>query len=268
MEASRHDVWAAGDSYDAYMGRWSRRMAPRFLDWFDAPPALDWLEVGCGTGALTEAILARAAPASVLAIDSSEAFVAMARRRNADDGRANFRAGDAQALGEADARRDVVVSGLVLNFVPDRRQALAEMRRVLRARGRIGFYVWDYPGGGVEFMRAFWRAAIALDPGAADLAEDRRFPFCTRESLAELVEGADLRITGATAVEDEAVFRDFNDYWRPFTLGAGPAPGYCAGLEPEARDRLRRRLEETLPADADGTIHTRLRAWAFRAVPA
>lgn len=268
MEASRHDVWAAGDSYDAYMGRWSRRIAPRFLDWFDAPPALDWLEVGCGTGALTEAILARGAPASVLAVDSSEAFVAMARRRTADDGRAIFRAGDAQALGEADASRDVVVSGLVLNFVADRPKALAEIRRVLRPGGRIGLYVWDYPGGGVEFMRIFWRAAVALNPAAADLAEDRRFPFCTREGLAGLVEGADLRITGATAVEDAAVFHDFHDFWRPFTLGAGPAPGYCAGLEPEAREQLRRRLEETLPADADGAIHTRLRAWAIRAVPA
>lgn len=266
-EASRHDAWQAGDSYDAYMGRWSRRIAPRFLDWLDAPPALDWLEVGCGTGALTEAILARGAPASLVSVDASEGFVATARDRVAD-GRATFRAGDAQALDEPDASRDVVVSGLVLNFVPDRLRALAEMKRVLRpgaSGGRIGFYVWDYPGGGVAFMRAFWDAAIALDPAAAELGEGRRFAFCTPDGLAELVQEAGLALAGSTAIEEEAVFRDFEDFWRPFTLGAGPAPGYCASLPPPAREQLRQSLEADLPRQPDGSIHMPLRAWAVKA---
>lgn len=266
MEASRHDAWAAGDSYEAYMGRWSRRIAPRFLDWFAAPPDVDWLEVGCGTGALTGAILARGDPGSVLAIDPSETFVASARRRIVD-GRVLFRVGDAQALGEADESRDAVVSGLALNFIPDRSKALSEMRRVLRPGGRIGFYVWDYPGGGVDFMRAFWTAAVDLDLAAEDLGEGRRFAFCTPGGLAALVETAGLRLAGSTAIEEESLFRDFDDYWRPFTLAAGPAPGYCARLEPDARERLRRRLEETLPCGADGSIRLRLRAWAIKAEP-
>jgi SAM-dependent methyltransferase len=236
------------------------------VEWLDAPPGLDWLEIGCGTGALTEAVLACGAPGSVLAIDPSEGFVATARRRNADDRRAVFRTGDAQALGEANASRDIVVSGLVLNFVPDRLEALAEMRRVLRSGGRVGFYVWDYPGGGVGFMRAFWTAAVSLDAAAEDLAEGRRFPFCTPDALAELAASAGLRVTGVTALEDEAVFRDFADFWRPFTLGAGPAPGYCAGLPPEARERLRQRLDTDLPREPDGSIRTGLRAWAVQAV--
>ena len=266
-EASRHDAWQAGDSYDAYMGRWSRLIAPRFLDWFNAPPALDWLEVGCGTGALTEAILLRAGPATLLSIDPSEGFIATARGRIAD-GRVAFRTGDAQATGEPDGSRDVVVSGLVLNFVPDRGRALAEMRRVLRPDGCAGFYVWDYPGGGIEFMRAFWNAASALDPAAAALGEGRRFPFCTPEGLASLVEDAGLAFAGSTAIEEEAVFRDFDDFWRPFTLGAGPAPGYCASLEPAARDGLRQRLEADLPRQPDGSIRTGLRAWALKAAVA
>jgi SAM-dependent methyltransferase len=266
-EASRHDAWGAGDSYDAYMGRWSRRIAPHFLDWFDAPPALDWLEVGCGTGALTEAILVRGAPSSLVSIDSSEGFVATAEGRTTD-GRVTFRVGDGHALGEPDGSRDVVVSGLVLNFLPDRQRALAEMKRVLRPGGMLGFYIWDYPGGGVGFMRAFWTAAAALDPAAAELGEGYRFPFCTPEGLGQLVEDAGLSLSGGAAIEEEALFRDFDDFWVPFTLGAGPAPGYCASLAPPARERLRQRLEADLPREPDGSIRTALRAWAVKAAPA
>jgi SAM-dependent methyltransferase len=263
-EANRHDAWQAGDSYDAYMGRWSRQVAPRFLDWLAPAPGLDWLEVGCGTGALSAAILARCDPASLVAIDPSEGFVASARA-NVPDARATFRVGDAQDLDAADASKDVVASALVLNFVPDRAKALAEMKRVARPGGTVAFYVWDYPGGGVEFMRAFWTAATALDPDARDLTEDRRFPFCTPEGLAALARSAGLGAVVCEPIEAPTVFRDFDDLWRPFTLGAGPAPGYCAKLPPEARERLRVRLRDSLPHQADGTIPLKVRAWAVRA---
>jgi SAM-dependent methyltransferase len=262
-ETSRHDAWQAGDSYDAYMGRWSRRIAPRFLDWLGAPGGLDWLEVGCGTGALSAAVLARCGPNSLVAIDPSEGFIAKARA-NVPDGRVAFRVGDAQALPAETASRDVVVSALVLNFVPDKVKALAEMRRVARAGGTVGFYVWDYPGGGVEFMRAFWTAATALDPAARDLTEDKRFPFCTPDGLADLAARAGLAPVACAAIEAPTVFRDFDDYWRPFTLGAGPAPGYCASLATEARERLRQKLHDTLPRQQDGSIALKVRAWAVK----
>ena len=263
--ADRHDAWQAGDSYDLYMGRWSRRIAPRFLDWLGAPDDLDWLEVGGGTGALSAAILARAAPRSLISIDPSEGFLAKARA-NVPDGRAEFRVGDAQALPIETGSRDVVVSGLVLNFVPDKERALAEMRRVARSGARIGFYVWDYPGGGVEFMRAFWDAAAALDPGANDLGEGRRFPFCTAQGLTDLAARAGLTPVDCTAIEVPTVFADFEDYWRPFTLGTGPAPGYCASLAPDARERLKNKLHDRLPRAADGSIPMKARAWAVRTI--
>lgn len=266
-EASRHDAWQAGDNYDAYMGRWSRQLAPRFLDWLDAPQDRDWLEVGCGTGALSAAVLSRCKPRSLIAIDASEGFVSAARA-NVPDARARFEVGDAQDLQVATASRDVVVSALVLNFVPDRTTALAEMKRVVRAGGTIGFYVWDYPGGGVEFMRAFWTAAAALDPAAQELTEDRRFPFCTPDGLTELARSAGLEPVSCVSIEVPTVFRDFDDYWRPFTLGAGPAPGYCVKLEPTARERLRAKLAESLPHGADGTIPLKARAWALKTVVA
>jgi SAM-dependent methyltransferase len=266
-ETSRHDAWQAGDSYDAYMGRWSRAVAPRFLDWLAPAQGLDWLEVGCGTGALSAAVLSQCKPRSLVAVDPSEGFVATARR-NVPEGRAEFKVGDAQNLDLATASRDVVVSALVLNFVPDKPKALAEMKRVARREGTIGFYVWDYPGGGVEFMRAFWRAAISLDPKASDLTEDRRFPFCTPEGLTDLAARAGLGPTRCEPIVVPTVFRDFDDYWLPFTLGAGPAPGYCANLDPAARERLKAKLHQSVPRSADGSIPFRARAWALKAIVA
>lgn len=263
-EATRHDAWQAGDAYDNYMGRWSRLVAPRFLGWLSPAPTLDWLEVGCGTGALSAAILAACAPKSLISIDPSEGFVAKARE-NVNDGRVSFEVGNAQSLSYEDASRDIAVAALVLNFVPDRPRALAEMKRVLRGGGTLGFYVWDYPAGGVEFMRAFWTAATALDPKAAELNENRRFPFCTADGLTGLVKDAGFTAIGIEAIEVPTVFRDFDDYWRPFTLGAGPAPGYCAALSPAAREALKQKLQADLPRAADGSIAMKARAWALSA---
>lgn len=266
-QASRHDAWQAGDSYDLYMGRWSRQIAPRFLDWLEPADHLDWLEVGCGTGALSAAILARCNPNSLVSVDPSEGFLARARA-NVPDERARFQPGDAQALPVEAASSDMVVSALVLNFVPDKQKALSEMKRVARPRASVAFYVWDYPGGGVGFMRAFWAAATALDPAAQDLTEDRRFPFCTPDGLTGLVKAAGLASVACEQIEMPAVFTDFEDYWHPFTLGAGPAPGYCMSLDPQARQRLKERLRDTLPRGEDGSIPLQTRAWAVKATVA
>jgi SAM-dependent methyltransferase len=259
-ELSRHDAWQAGASYDAYMGRWSRKIAPLFLDRLKAPEGLDWLDVGCGTGALSEAILARCDPRRLTGIDASHGFISRARRF-VHHPRATFDVGDAEALAVASASFDIVVSGLVLNFVPDRLRALHEMKRAARPNGRVCFYVWDYPGGGVEFMSAFWTAAASLDADATELAEGRRFPFCEPSALTELARAAGLASIECEAIEAPTVFRDFDDFWDPFTLGAGPAPGYCASLDPESRAVLRRALQERLPVGADGSIALKVRAW-------
>jgi len=266
-QTSRHDAWQAGDRYEAYMGRWSRQVAPRFLDFLGAHESMDWLEVGCGTGALSSTILAHCNPKSLIGIDQSEGFVATARAAITDP-RATFQVGDAQSLPFEAASRDIVASALTLNFVPDKDKALHEMQRVVRPGGTIGFYVWDYPGGGMEFMRAFWTAAVVLDPAARDLTEDRRFPFCTPDGLTALTKAAGLTQVKCVPIEVPTVFRDFDDYWRPFTLGAGPAPGYCVSLAPEARQRLMEKLRDSLPRQPDGSIALAARAWAVRAIVA
>ena len=262
-QTSRHDAWQAGDSYDSYMGRWSRQIAPRFLNWLDAPSGKDWFEIGCGTGALSAAILAQSNPKSLVSMDPSDGFLAKARV-NVQDRRVEFQVGDAQSLPVETASQDVIVSALVLNFVPDKTKALTEMKRAARNGATVGFYVWDYPGGGVEFMRAFWNAATALDPNASDLTEDKRFPFCTPDGLADLASGAGLAPIECRSIEMPTVFKDFEDYWHPFTLGAGPAPGYCMSLNPEARQRLKEKLNDSLPRNKDGSIPLKTRAWAVK----
>ncbi len=263
--STQNDAWNAGDSYEAFMGRWSRKVASRFLPWLGAGETLDWLEVGCGTGALSATILARCNPRSLIGIEQSAGFVATAQQ-NVTDARAAFQLGDGQALPLDDNSRDVVTSALVLNFIPDIPKALSEMRRVARPGGAVAFYVWDYPGGGLEFVRAFWRAATALDPNASGFAENTRFQFCTPHGLTELAQAAGLQAIECTALEVPTVFEDFENYWRPFTLGTGPAPGYCVSLADDARERLREKLHGDLPRREDGAIALRAKAWAIKAV--
>ena len=256
------DRWAAGDLYEPYVGRWSRLVARDFLAWLNAPSGLDWLEVGCGTGALTETIASSCAPKRLAGIDSSSGFLDFARRRLGPD-RAEFREADAQNLPFPAAGFDRVVSGLVLNFVPDQLRAAAEMLRVIRPGGEVALYVWDYAGK-MELMRHFWDTATALDPRAAEMDEGKRFPICHPEALQRLFEAAGLADLETGAIDVATVFRDFDDYWFPFLGGQGPAPGYCVSLAEEARTSLRERLRGRLPARPDGSIHLIARAWAIR----
>lgn len=261
-KSAEFDAWSAGQNYEHYMGRWSRRLALRFVEWLAPPHDAAWLEVGCGTGALTATICAECAPRSILATDPSPTFLAYARSTIAD-ARASFAAAGAQSLPAPDANVDVATSALVLNFVPDKAAALAEMCRVLKPDGLLSFYVWDYPGGGMGFINEFWKAAAAIDPNAAALDEGKRFPFCTRDGLTEICHAAGLRSVTVEAVEVETSFSDFEAFWLPFTLGAGPAPGYCASLPDDDRAKLKARLAETL--GTDGPVRLVARAWAAKA---
>jgi SAM-dependent methyltransferase len=258
----RRDTWADGDLYEPYVGRWSRLVARAFLDWLAVPPDRDWLDVGCGTGALSATILERAKPRSLRAVDRSPGFVEHAQARLGSE-RAHVEIGDAQALPLAAASVDAAVSGLVLNFVPQPARAVAEMRRVVRTGGLIAAYVWDYAER-MELMRYFWDAAVALDPAARPLDEGPRFPLCRPEPLAQLFADAGLQRVEARAVEVPTLFRDFDDYWKPFLGGQGPAPGYALALDEARRDALRERIRSTLPIGQDGSIHLTARAWAVR----
>jgi SAM-dependent methyltransferase len=258
-------LWASGEAYEPYVGRWSRLVAPEFLGWLAAAPGKDWIDVGCGTGELTRAILRVAGPRSVRSVDPSEAFVAYARERTPDE-RASFAIGNALSLPIDDASAHAVVSGLVLNFVGDVSAAIAEFRRVTRAGGTIAAYVWDYAGE-MQMMRYFWDAAIALDAAAVALDEGARSPICREGALAQAFRDAGLQQVSSRAIDVPTVFADFDDYWTPFLAGKAPAPEYAMSLDNERRSALRDLLRARLPTRDDGSIPLIARAWAAKGVP-
>jgi len=218
--------------------------------------------VGCGTGALCAAIVDRCSPTSVVGVEPSEGFLKTAKENLA--GRAVLQQGSATAIPLGDASVDVVVSGLVLNFVPDQRAALTEMARVTGKGGTIGAYVWDYAGK-MELMRCFWDAAMELAPDATKLDEGVRFPLCRPEALRELFVSAGLEAVEVKPIDIPTPFADFDDYWQPFLGGQGPAPAYAMSLNETARMQLRDRIRARLPTAANGSISLIARAWAARA---
>lgn len=255
------DTWEHGNPYERYIGRWSRAVAPPFLDWLEVPAGRKWLDVGCGTGALCCAIADRAFPASLAGVEPSEGFLEVAQRTL--QGRASLHRGSATDIPLQAGSVDVAVSGLVLNFVPNPPDAMLEMARVTGAGGTVAAYVWDYAGR-MELLRVFWDSAVELDPDAEPLDEGVRFPLCRPDALRDLFVGAGLRHVETASIEIPTVFADFDDFWQPFLGGQGPAPAYAMSLDEAARTRLRQRLWDRLPHAADGSMPLVARAWAVR----
>ncbi|WP_370414153.1 class I SAM-dependent methyltransferase [Streptomyces fradiae] len=256
------DVWASGEAYERYMGRWSRLVAARFTDWLDRPEGLRWLDVGCGTGALSATVADRCRPRALLGVDLSEPFVRTAR---AQVPAGSFAVADATALPVPDSAYDVAVSGLALNFLPEPAAGAAELARAVRpGDGLVAAYVWDYAGT-PGFLRRFWDAVATVDPAAAvALDEGRRFPVCRPDRLRSLWTEAGLTDVMTAPIDVPTVFTGFGDLWEPFLAGQGPAPAYVTSLAPGDRDRVRTAYAEAVPLERDGSIALTARAWAVR----
>ncbi|MFC7527388.1 class I SAM-dependent methyltransferase [Actinoplanes sp. GCM10030250] len=251
-------VWQSGEAYEAYVGRWSRRVAETFVSWLDVPAGRRWLDVGCGTGALTARIRTTAAPREVVGVDRSTGFLASARTEGVP-----LCAGDAAALPLANDTFDVVVSGLALNFVGDPPSAVHEFARVAAPGGTVAAYVWDYADG-MEMMQHFWTAALELDPA---VIRGDSFPICHEDALANAWTAAGLRDVTTRRIEIPTVFAGFDDYWQPFLGGQGPAPSYVATRPEPDREALRSLLQSRLPIAPDGSIPLTAAAWAVRGTP-
>lgn len=255
------DSWESGDSYEYYMGRWSRLVAESFLDWLFPSSGLKWLDIGCGSGALSEAIINKYVPSAIVAIDQSEDFIKTAQKRLGS--RVHCRVGDALSLPLDNSSVNIAVSGLVLNFIPEPEKALSEMRRVTDTGGTVAAYIWDY-NGKMDFLRHFWDAAIDIKSEALNLHESKRFSDSNAGMLKRLFDKAGFVDIETTSIEITTHFRDFDDYWKPFLGGQGPAPSFVLSLDEDRKDKLRYSLKARLPTQPDGSICMVARAWAAK----
>ena len=257
------DRWTSGADYDQWMGRWSRLVAQEFLRWLDLPPGLRWIDVCCGSGILTEAVVQYSAPVNVVGIDVSSEQVNFARQHRAHPN-VSFEIGNAMALPLADSGFDVAVCGLGLNYIPSPEQGLEEFRRVTQPGGTIAVYVWDYIEG-ARFLREFWDAAIAIDREAAAFDQARRFPICTPKGLRGLFKQVKLAESTVQAIDVVTSFPNFDDYWDPLMTGQGSAPNYLATRDKSIQAAIRERVKARLPINTRGGIDLPARAWAIRA---
>ncbi len=252
-----------GEVYEKFMGQWSRACGRKLVEWLGIPAGLKWLDVGCGTGAFTSVILEACAPKSIVGIDAMETQLVGAKSRVTDE-RVDFRVGDAQALPFDDDAFDAAASALVLNFVPDHKKMVTEMKRVVRPSGTVAVYVWDFAGGG-EIAQHIGAAIAARDPKAADHCANVRHDERTRlEALSQLFKEAGLDNAGTLPIEIGVEFGDFDFYWSSNIGFASPVAIYANGLSSDDREQFMGEVKERLPIAADGSIRYTARASAVR----
>jgi SAM-dependent methyltransferase len=241
------------DAYQQFMGRFSDPLAQRFADFAGAGTTA--LDVGCGTGALTRVLADRLGAGAVSAVDPSASFVAAARKRLPG---VDVRQASAEQLPFVAGRFDLVLAQLVVHFMTDPVAGLREMARVARPGAVVAATVWDH-GGGQGPLAVFWAAVREGTPGAAD---ESHLPGVREGQLPALFAAAGLPDADTVALVVEVEHASFEDWWRPFTLGVGPAGAHVAGLDDGAREELRERCRAALPP---GPFSTRATAWAARA---
>lgn len=242
---------AAG--YETFMGRWSRRLAEPFLDFADISGCRHVLDIGCGTGSLTNAVAARHPDAErIVGVDFSPVYLAFAQEKSSDP-RIAYQTGDACELDLEENSFDASVSLLVLNFIPSYERAAADMLRVTKQGGRVAAAVWD-SFGGLVVLRMFWDTAAMLDPNASTVrGQGMAAPLAQEGRLADT-----FRELGALDVEEADIltrmrFYEFEDYWTPFLAGDGPPGAYVVGLDDDQRERFRSALYDAYCAgQADG----------------
>jgi SAM-dependent methyltransferase len=230
----------AGDKYDRFMGRYSRELAPRLIEFAGVESGMGVVDVGCGPGALTESLVKVTGAEKVAAADPSEPFVAAATERAPG---ADVRLAPAEELPWEDDRFDAALSQLVVNFMRDADTGVSEMRRVVRPGGVVAACTWSY-GEDMEMLRSFWDSARRLDSGAPDEGSVMRYRSV--EELGELWQRVGLADVETGHLRVETSYTGFDDLWEPFTFGVGPAGAYLAKLSPEQREQLRMELFKRL----------------------
>jgi ubiquinone/menaquinone biosynthesis C-methylase UbiE len=237
-----------GKAYERMMGRWSRLAGDQFLDWIEAPKGLRWIDVGCGNGAFTEALIARSSPAAVTGVDPSEGQISYARTRPGA-AMAQFQVGNAQSLPFADNSFDAASMALVIVFVDDPAEAAAEMARVVRPGGLVATYMWSFPDGFPLRPLGVAMKSLGLNPLAPPNTDAARL-----ENLSKYWEQAGLQSIETRVIRIQLAYADFDDFWQSASAPVGTSGQAIAALSPDVREQLKARLREQLPVAADGRI--------------
>lgn len=246
--------WFAPEAYDRHVGRYGAELAAALMRVACVVSGQRVLDVGCGPAALTRALAEVVGAENVVAIDPSEPFVEACRARVPG---ADVRQGAAEDLPFRDDAFDAALSQLVVNFMADAEKGVGEMRRVTRPSGVVASCVWDYAGE-MTMLRAFWDAALELDPGAPD--EGATMRYCRPDELRELWERCGLAGVEVGELVVGADYEDFDDYWAPLVSGVGPSGSYGASLDPERQAALREACFRRL-GSPQGPFRLTARAW-------
>jgi SAM-dependent methyltransferase len=236
----------AGTTYDSFMGRYSSRLSEPFCEAAGVARGMQALDVGCGPGALTGALLAKLGPQAVFACDPSPPFVEECARRHPG---VVVKLGRAESLPFEDAAFDLAMAQLVLHFVSEPTKAAGEMARVVRPGGTVAACVWDFEDG-MEMLRAFWDAALSIDGDAPD--EARTLRFGRSGEIAELFASVGLRDIVESTLAVASPYASFDELWTGLLAGVGPAGAYATSLDPDGQRRLRAALFSTLGSPAGG----------------
>lgn len=249
---------ASADAYDRLVGRYGALLAAELIGFARIEPGMRALDVGCGPGALTAALVERLGAASVCAADPSEPFARACRARLPGVEVAVARA---EALPFADRAFDATLSQLVVNFMRDPEAGVREMARVTRPGGMVASCVWDYAGG-MTLLRAFWDAAREVDPERAAAADEGVvMRWCADGELAELWRAAGLRDVRFDQLVVRAGYADFEDLWSPLPTGVAPSGAFCKALDDVRRAALRDAYRRRLGV-GDAPFELTARAWA------
>ncbi|MFZ0837286.1 MAG: methyltransferase domain-containing protein [Xanthobacteraceae bacterium] len=255
-------MFAVSAGYERFMGRWSHLLAPAYIAFAGIKNGDRVLDVGTGTGSLAATLEATMPASEIVGVDPSEGFIAYAQK-NAKSTRVHFEVGDAQALKFKDASFDDALALLVMNFVPDHGKAVAEMRRVTRPQGIVSACVWDYDRG-MQMLRFFWDEAVAFEP-AIEPKDERHMKLSHQGQLSDLWRQAGLMNIKEEPLTIDQAFSSFNDYWEPFTKGAGPGGAYVVSLSQDRREQLEARIRKRLLGDRnDGPFKLTATAWCVR----
>jgi SAM-dependent methyltransferase len=253
------DFTASAEKYDRFMGRYTRSLAPVFVEAAGVTSGMTVVDVGCGPGGVTDLLAGLVGDTNVAAIDPAPQFVEACRARHPG---ADVREGVAEELPWPDDGFDAALCSLVVAFMQDAQQGIREMARVTKPGGTVAACMWDLGGGGMTMLKTFWTAVREVEPEASG---ERARPGVTEGDLRMLLRAADLRDVTDGALECRADYTGFDDFWDPLTFAVGPAGKYLASLSPDKQARVRELCQEALP---DGSFTLTARAWFARGTAA